>query len=91
MFLNKYGFLKAHAERVVSYWSAVYPERSIKTVSDLAQLIYDEGLKPADFYHIRGCGNPRQPGKIVLFLFQEVKSAREQRAEKVNLMAGSGI
>lgn len=91
MFLNKYGFLKAHAGRVVSYWAQIYPERSIKTVSDLAQLIYDEKLKPADFYHIRGCGNPRQPGKIVLFLFQEVKSPAEQRAEKADLMAGGGI
>lgn len=90
-FRNKRGQLREICVRLLSYWKEIYPEYALRNEFDLRALVEKEQLMPGDFYRFRQCGNPRQPGKIVLFLFPSVKSAAEQRRNKALLMAGDGI
>lgn len=90
-FTSRFGFLNQVARRLVDHYSEVYSERKIVGVNDLRKLAEDKEISPADLFRFRGCGNHRQPGKIVLFCFPSLKSAAEQRAEKVEAEFGSGI
>lgn len=91
-FYSRHGFLKYHAKISVSYWSSIFPERSIKTPSDLRKLAEDGEISPYDLYKLRGNGNAHQPGKLVQFVFAgKVKSRAEQLKEKAILFSGDGI
>ena len=90
-FRNKRGQLREICVRLLSYWREIYPEHALRNEFDLRALVEKEGLTPSQFYRFRQCGDARQPGKIVLFLFPAVKSATAQRAEKALAMAGDGI
>lgn len=91
-FYSRHGFLKYHAGLSVSYWNSIFPERSIKSPSDLRQLAREGEILPYDLYKLRGNGNARQPGKLVLFCFPDtVKSRPEQLREKAIAWQGDGI
>jgi len=90
-FVNRHGFLHQTPERLISHYAAVYPERKIATPNDLRQLAIDGEIVPNDLFRFRGCGNKRQPGKIVLFCFPHLKSAAEQKMERINSAMGDGI
>lgn len=72
-------------------YSGIFEYYGAKTPDELREIVRKEELMPADFFRFRNCGNHRAPGKLVLFLFPELKSAAEQKTERVMADLGSGI
>jgi hypothetical protein len=62
-----------------------------QTLEDLQSAVEKGDLTARDLYRYRGNGHPAQPGKLVRFLFPDVKSKQEQARAKVEADLGAGI
>lgn len=86
---------KGYIDEIISHFHKYYSEefgRPIATIEDLRSLAARRFITPSELFRFRGMGNKRQPGKLVLFVFEgQVKSREEQIKDKAILFAGDGI
>lgn len=80
---------------IISHFNRYHSEefgKPITTIEDLRSLAARGLITPSELFRFRGMGNKRQPGKLVLFVFEgQVKSREEQIKDKAILFAGDGI